>query len=294
MALTWASCIPPPAHPSEIAFRHAWWVEERRLVRAALERCGVSSRVLERFDNCGSDAWLYLNKKTGDVRIHANTCKNRFCLPCSINRSRIMAGNIRDWMHELVEGREKRGIKTYFMHLTLTLVSSRLPLDEQIDAIYAAFRRLRNYKVKVKRHSADAKLSTVRWWDQYVVGGAASFEPTGKEKRQLFHPHLHVIVECRGRPFIPHWELSDAWRACTRKVNPALESSVVHFRVIDNADAAANEIAKYAAKGVAELAGDFIHNQKKLDTMIRAMKGPATDYDVRIVAGNPSVRHAYI
>jgi hypothetical protein len=264
---------PVPAAPGEIAFRHSHWAEKRAIVRAALERTGSSARVLERFDNCGADCWLYTHKKTGDVRIHASTCRNRWCDPCAVRRSRVMAGNIGDYMRERSEAMAKKNWTVHYMHVTLTLVSSNLPLTKQIDAIYRAFRHLRSYKVKIKVHPDDAKLSTVRWWDQYVRGGACSFEPMGKKKTKRFHPHLHCVVECRGRPFIPHWELKEAWRACTRRVNPKLESYIVHVSPITTFEAAANEVAKYASKGVAELATHFLHDKKKLDEMLVSMRG---------------------
>jgi len=253
---------PPPASPGEIAFRHKWWNEKRVIVRAALVRNKFPQKVIDRFDNCGSNCWVYGNKKTGDIRIHANTCKNRWCDPCSITKSRIIGGNIRDEM-------ERRRFKS-FQHVTLTLVSSTLPLKAQKIAALLAFKYLRNYKVKVKKHPNDTRLTSVNWWSQYVEGGVVCFEPMGKKKTKLFHPHLHLITQSR---WIPHAELMEAWRACTRKVNPKLESFIVGVYRIDSYEAAAAEVAQYAGKGMAALAEHFLDDPKKVDELVTAMQG---------------------
>jgi Replication protein len=64
-----------------------------------------------------------------------------------------------------------------------------------------AFRRLRHSKA----------------WSG-VRGAIASFEVTYNVRKELWHPHLHIVVES---DFIEFYRLRDAWKACTRGLGTA-------------------------------------------------------------------------
>jgi hypothetical protein len=252
-----------PPTPGELTWRHGWWHEQREQLRAALARTGAPAAVLERWDCCGSDCWVMVHKKTGDVRLSANTCKNRWCLPCQISRSNLNAGNLRD---ELRRRRFQR-----YSHCVLTAASRREPLNKQITRIYKNFRKLRDQRppwfTRQARFRKRKKKPT--WWGHHVSGFAAFLEVTLNENPRsksfgLWHVHLHIIAQCR---FIPHDELMALWNRVTG------DSVVCDVREIRDVEGAAAEVAKYACKAISDLDGAILRNPNKLDELIRAYAG---------------------
>jgi hypothetical protein len=256
----WEDC--EPATEDETKWRHEGWADTRERIIAAMRRVGTKPVKLARLINCGSNLWAYAHKVTGEPRLHANTCKERTCEPCSISKANLIAGNVRDVI-------EKRRFQKY-SHIVLTMVSRPAPLAKLRRWIYKGFKRLRNVRMGTVPKARNMRGRMVNWWGFHVRGGAAFFEATFNESTKLWHCHLHIIAEAR---FIPHDDLSSLWESVTSRLKRGrwLASSIVHIERIDTAAGAAAEVCKYAAKGACDLAE--IGNDDALDEYIIAMRG---------------------
>jgi hypothetical protein len=107
--------------------------------------------------------------------------------------------------------------------LTFTLRSSDEPLRDQLDRLYASLRQL--------RRTAE--------WQRHVRGGIATVEVTRNPRTGQWHPHLHVLAD---GTYWKQSQLSAAWRAVTG------DSPIVDIRAVRSRNAAAQYVAKYAAK----------------------------------------------
>jgi hypothetical protein len=96
--------------------------------------------------------------------------------------------------------------------LTLTTAHSALPLCEQIDGLYASFRRLRASKL----------------WQANRPKGYAVLEITYNAERCEWHPHLHLLADT---PYMPHDKLRNAWTAATKGT-----ASIVDIRRVNRRD----------------------------------------------------------
>lgn len=255
----------PPANDVETSYRHGWWSEERGQVRAALARLGTAGRVLERWDNCGSDCWVRVNKKTGDVALSANTCRHRWCKPCGITRANLIGGNL--------AGELKRRRFQKFLHIVLTTKSTDHKLRDGKAHIFRAFRDLRRLRLGTVPKSKKMRGRVVNWWGQWVRGGAAFFETTLNTDASSpdcgrFHHHLHIIAQGR---WVPIEDLRSLWASVSRDEKRGFpSSSVVWVERIESAEGAAAEVSKYAAKGIdSAIAAD----PNKLDELITGLRG---------------------
>jgi hypothetical protein len=226
--------ILPPSTPAEESFRHSGWQTQRQRLRDALERTGTSKKTLDAWDCCGSAAYVMQHKESGALRVAANYCHHRLCLPCQRARSRLIASNVR----ANLTGR-------WYSHIVLTLASSDDPLTKQIDRIYAGFKKLR----------------ATKQWKQRVQGGAAFFELTRNDRLGQWHPHLHILVEAR---YFPQKVLSALWLKVTG------DSYIVHVSAVRDRDAAASEVAKYVTK---PLSPTLFADQDALDEFVTSIKG---------------------
>lgn len=166
------------------------------------------------WDCCGSQAMLSWHKSGQWVLCQAFTCHDRFCHPCSISRSKRIAANLSSKL-------QQSGVR----FCTLTLSSDHTPLTKQIDRLYRSFRTLR----------ADA------WWEKNVVGGCAFLEITFNTALQMWHPHLHPLIQGE---YLPQSVLSRKWLAITGN------SPIVHIKAVPDINRVAHYVAKYAAKGM--------------------------------------------
>lgn len=177
---------------------------------------------LARMKKCRDHAWFVQHSEDLTVRVAAEHCGVRWCPMCAVSRRAAITPGIAAWIREL--DRPK--------FLTLTLKHSPLPLREQVDLLYSSFKRLR-------------KLS---WWKTLVRGGIWFFQVKRSRNSKQWHPHFHILLDAE---FILHGELSRHWDYLTRG------STVVDIRAVDDEDAAAMEVARYATTPAAlKLHGD--------------------------------------
>lgn len=179
-SIDWAT---QPITLSESIFRHSSWALRRKLVFESLKRTGVGRRRLTSFADCGSCSTC--EKTTDEVRIRGSSCKHALCEPCRQER----AAKIRATLHVLCLERQIR-------FLTLTIKHNATPLIDQIDRLYRSFSTFRRRKS----------------WLANVTGGAAFLEIKLDKERNLWHPHLHILIEGR---FWDTREISAEWLAVT-------------------------------------------------------------------------------
>lgn len=223
------------AKSAAVTFRHSGWTRHRRHVRAALVANDIQPRPLARFDTCGSDPWVVVDvDNCTRFAIHSNHCHSRWCTPCSRERAHRIVGNLRVKLND-----------GDIRFLTLTVKHSDAPLTDQIDRIYAAFRKLRR----------------TSFWKPAVDGGCAILEVKHSHATQQWHVHLHCLLDGR---FLDHDYIKAEWWRITG------DSYVIDIQHCTNADHASHYVVKYITKPVPS---SVINKPDQLTEMIRAYKG---------------------
>lgn len=198
---------------SDIAFRHSWWSRDRRRIVSALQTVFPASKRLLRFRSCGDAAWVFRsNADPSRLKICCDSCRDRWCRACQRDRSRIIAGNLRDRLKDA-------SVKL----VTLTLRHRYQPLRSQVDRLLESFRTLRKKPL----------------WNHAIEGGVAFVEVTYRPQTNRWHPHLHVL--CVGS-WLSQATLSATWDQITGG------SFVVDVRHVRDIDQMAAYVVKYATK----------------------------------------------
>lgn len=205
-----------PINPDEEWFRHFFWKDKRKRVRIALASSGTGPRQLENFDNCGSECVIEWSDAEQRYRLRGSYCHSRHCEPCCKAKANLLAANLRDRLNT-------RKDKS-FRFVTLTLLHSITPLNEQIARLYSCWRRLRQTPL----------------WKKSQQGGAAMLEVKWNPKSRKWHPHLHIVAE---GGYLNSRELSQAWLKITG------DSMIVDIRRLDKTKDVAFYVAKYVTKG---------------------------------------------
>lgn len=169
--------------------------------------------------------------RDGKATLALSCCHDRMCPMCADRRARRNAIAIAALVAKMDRPR----------FITLTLASSDAPLGDQIDRLYAAFRKLRGWKA----------------WKARCRGGIFANENTlnldiASGDYGRFHPHLHLIVD--GEYFDQKF-LSELWRKATG------DSFIVDIRAVTP------ERIGYLAKSTAaaeakRIADELAHNAK--------------------------------
>jgi Replication protein len=230
---------------AERTFRHSGWLPLRRRIDAALRRTAQSASRVTAFNACGCNAWVLVHDSDASaVRIACDKCHDRFCVPCSRDRSYLIRTNLTDAIEHTSRGQRDPSVVT---HRFVTLTLRSLPTDrlaDLLDRLYDAFRRLRQTTL----------------WRRRVRGGAAICE-VKRTRSNRWHPHLHVVMQGR---FLPKHELQAAWSRATNG------SYVVDIRKLDDARSVARYVSKYVSKGIdSSVSGD----DDLLDEAVIALKG---------------------
>jgi hypothetical protein len=202
----------PPISQLETTFRHSGWAICRQRVWDQLNDGTQSINRVDRFANCGSGAVVQYSHKEDRVRISANYCHDRLCLPCAAAKAAQVKANI----ITACQGKLVR-------FMTLTLRHSRSSLRDQVDRLYREFAILRRR----------------RFFKSNVAGGIAVMETKLSDRDGLWHVHLHCLIETK---WLDQKQLSQEWLAVTG------DSSIVDIRQVQGEEAI-RYVAKYAAKG---------------------------------------------
>ena len=216
-------------------FRHSGWQRNRKLIYHSLRRTRQSKSRVHNFADCGSTAYVY--KRADDpskFRLGGSSCRDRFCVPCSIDRSRCLATNV-------LNALGKRPAR----FVTLTLRQTDAHLRDVLDRLYTNFRRLR----------------ARRFWKQRVKGGCAFIEIKYSAANDAWNVHLHAIVHGR---YIPKRDLSREWRKLTG------DSFIVDVRLVEDEARIGRYVVKYVSKAFNDT---FLNRSAYLDTVVNSMVG---------------------
>ena len=168
---------------------------------------------VDSLNDCRTGAWFARNKLTGKVRIRSSSCHLRWCPMCSSTRRWFLTQEVSAWLKSVAKPK----------FLTLTLAHTSAPLTDQIHHLYQCFRKYR--KLKLLRTN--------------IRGGVWFFQIKKSDNDDLWHPHLHCVVDSE---YINKYDLSLAWGAIT------ITSNIIDFRTIWDTENAAGEVARYASR----------------------------------------------
>jgi hypothetical protein len=129
----------------------------------------VSDKKAERYKECCSRAVFAIENETRQVRVLSSACNLRFCPVCKRKYQKFVTEEVKTWF--------EHAHKQKF--LTLTWKSEDAPLSHQIDSMYKCFRKL--------------KLS--KEFKKYCKGGIWFFQVTHNPTTDLWHPHLHILLD---------------------------------------------------------------------------------------------------
>lgn len=220
---------------SDVTFRHSGWNHDRQTLRAALHRCGATEDTLQRWDACGSGAWVVQDPADRTrLKLVANYCHNRHCLPCARDRANVIIANLNARMAQ----RKHR-------FLTFTVRNQQEPLADLLAKLQTGFRKLR----------------ATKRWKHHVRGGAICLEIKRSSRSDAWHPHLHVIAE---GSYYPKDELQADWLRATG------DSFVADIRAIPDPRQAANYVAKYVTKPIQH---SLLNTPHLVDEAVTALHG---------------------
>jgi len=172
-----------------------------------------NERQLAAMMDCSSLAYFVRNTETGEIRVHATRCRQRWCPICAQILANWRTMSLCEYVTDL--DRPK--------FITLTLKHTNSPLRSQIDRLYDCFRNLRKKK----------------FFRQAVRGGVWFFQVKQSKSDSLWHPHLHIVAHAK---YIPKHELSRAWLSLTGN------SSIVDIHLIHTPAQTAKYVARYSAR----------------------------------------------
>lgn len=226
---------------SDILFRHSGWKQKRKLLLASLNRTNQLAR-FNRVSSCGSKAYVYRHRETGEVRTQANFCRDKCCLPCSVGRATLIGDTVRARVNQK---------DAKYIHVTLTLKHShQTPLGGQIDRLLRCTTKLRSSKL----------------WKTSIIGGIIATEIT-RSKDSTWHVHAHVIAEAKASATIDAKALSDVWKKITK------DSDVVKLSPIPDSATAGFVFGRYISKPISKT---VLEDQDALDEFVTATAGRRT------------------
>lgn len=169
----------------------------------------------ERVLACGSDAWVDRSPSTGRFRIRCTRCNWRACPICRVRWALKNRDKINSCVADVEKSRRKLA--------TLTLRSGNAPLAQQVKFLWQSYTKLRHSKL----------------WKSVVTGAIAVLEVTYNEKKDQWHPHLHVVLDSA---FLEQKALSKSWAKITHG------SKIVDIRQVRSFDSMAQYLSKYLMK----------------------------------------------
>lgn len=206
--------IPRPLTSAQRFWFHGC-VPERQLMAAAVATAEPKRARKVKFLSCGSVTFVEVNRVTGAHRVVANACESRACPRCGRKQQAESSDRLALWL-----GNPK---PKQFRMITLTMKSTDAPLKQQLSALRASFRRLRQTTL----------------WKTTQSFGKAVIEITYNHERRQWHPHLHVLS--RGK-FISQMNLADTWSMCSKG------SRICDVRAVKNGKHCARYMAKHLGK----------------------------------------------
>lgn len=169
--------------------------------------------IIDRYQNCGTDTYLYYDVAERRVVGRSSKCHLRWCPLCSSKRAGAIAAACHDW---LMAARNPS-----FITLTLQHYENE-SLRNNIARLHQAFKILRRSKT----------------FKQAVFGGIWFFQ-TKRGRDSLWHSHLHIAADSE---YIRKSELSDLWQAATG------DSKIVDIQRVKSPKKMAAYVARYVSR----------------------------------------------
>jgi hypothetical protein len=214
-------------------------------VVASMARCGREDQA-RALMSCGR-YFERINFPCGSYKLIPHYCDSVFCPECAARRSKPL--------QEKILGRLNQK-KYHYFFLTLTVRNWK-------DLTNAGLRRLLKQFAKIR--GLDA-------WKKEVRGGVYSVETTYNSETQEWHPHLHVLLECR-QALPSEWlgNLKASWRRVTG-------SHVIHIERMYGTNQARDKKRRLNRAGLKELvkyatkSASFGHSPELVDTFLTAFE----------------------
>lgn len=210
----WGDHYIAPLSRAEEIFRHSGWRATRAKVNRALRSSGASAARVDRFEKCGSDCIIEEHVETGDLRLRANYCGDRFCTPCCNARGARIE-------RELVKMATGQALK----FATFTRRDDGSDLISSLNHLRASWHRLRQQHI----------------WLDNVTAAAYAVEITRGEKGTGWHVHLHALLVSR---FVDQRDWSAAWCKATNG------SPIMDIRAVKDTKKSVRYLCKYATKSL--------------------------------------------
>ncbi len=159
-------------------------------VVASMARCGREQQA-RALMGCGRYFKVSDPTPCGTVKLLPNYCDSVFCPDCAARRSKPLQEKILKRVNQA---------KYHYFFLTLTVKNSKDLTRETLKRLNKQF----------------AKLRGLDEWKREVRGGTYSVETTYNGETQEWHPHFHVLLECR-RALPSDWlgNLKGSWKRIT-------------------------------------------------------------------------------
>lgn len=224
--------------------------ERRRMVRLLIEAAeddeaaspptdtpNPSRKLANQIAACCRHPWSLVSGDGARVAVSLGRCNQRVCPLCRKHRAEQAEARVHAHLRDIDSARL----------LTLTVRSTAAPLQQQITDLYAAFRRLRRREA----------------WKKHVLGGVAVLEVTWSQKLQMWHPHLHCVIDgC----FWDQRQIVREWEAVVG------DHAGVDIRLVTSRA----QIAKYVAKYVTKSATPADAPNRELVEWCHALRGTRT------------------
>ena len=231
-------------------------LEPKQVTKETLIELGVphfTEKTIERINNCATFLQSVSNFDRNKSKIvKANRCMNRFCPICMATKARKEAYMLLIILKFLSCA---KGYEFIFLTLTVPNVAGD-ELVGELDEQYLALKRL----IQRKEFKAISN------------GFIRKTEITYNQKRNDFHPHIHMLIAVNKSYFtnintyVSQHKWQEIWKKCKK------DNSITQVNVKKANESSFKELAKYEAKDFDMLG----YSQEVFDVFYKALKGRKT------------------
>ena len=231
-------------------------LEPKQVTKETLIELGIphfTEKTIERINNCATFLQSVSNFDRNRSKIvKANRCMNRFCPICMATKARKEAYMLLIILKFLSYA---KGYEFIFLTLTVPNVTGN-ELVRELDEQYLALKRL----IQRKEFKAISN------------GFIRKTEITYNQKRNDFHPHIHMLIAVNKSYFkekslyVSQHKWQEIWKKCKK------DNSITQVHVKKANESSFKELAKYEAKDFDMLG----YSQEVFDVFYKALKGRKT------------------
>lgn len=231
-------------------------LEPKQVTKETLIELGIphfTEKTIERINNCATFLQSVSNFDRNRSKIvKANRCMNRFCPICMATKARKEAYMLLIILKFLSCA---KGYEFIFLTLTVPNVAGN-ELVRELDEQYLALKRL----IQRKEFKAISN------------GFIRKTEITYNQKRNDFHPHIHMLIAVNKNYFkekslyVSQHKWQEIWKKCKK------DNSITQVNVKKANESSFKELAKYEAKDFDMLG----YSQEVFDVFYKALKGRKT------------------